>query len=279
MERWAELLQRGFGPRLVVEEGGRGALRRVVGPGGMGALVAAGAPVRLRVEGAAGTALVALTEGAGLAEQDAHTWELLPGTLLLLDLGLPSTLALHTSFRLVGLRVLTPPRSFVLGTLDPTAHAVDRLLFNTLAALATPEDVDPHPAVVAAACALLPACSAYGATTPASDGVRLRRADRYIEANLADLALTPERVAEAQRVSRRWLDKAFAARGQTVAAAIHERRLLAASRLLDSEASVLEVALRCGFPSASALSHAFRKRFGVSPSGWRRAGEDGPEEG
>jgi AraC-like DNA-binding protein len=50
-----------------------------------------------------------------------------------------------------------------------------------------------------------------------------------------------------------------------------ERRLRQASHLLsNSPMSVTEVALDCGFESASHFSQAFRKRFGTSPSDWKK---------
>lgn len=259
---WRDLLA----PWAQVVEGASG--RGSVGTseiGGARLALLAGSPVSLVWTPGAGPPVWVgvLARGAATLHQGGHAWELAAGSLVLVDGRQPVALATHAPFRLVALGVAGP--RLTLGTLDPERQAVDRLLGDALLALAA--DGPGRPALVAAALALVAGCSA--ARPPEADSARLRRADRYIDEHLADPALTPEQVAEAQQVSRRWLDKAFAARGETLAGAIAERRLAAAAGLLDAgRVSVGEVAVRCGFPSSSALSHAFRKRFGVPPSEW-----------
>lgn len=48
------------------------------------------------------------------------------------------------------------------------------------------------------------------------------------------------------------------------------RMQVAASRLRDSDAKVLDVALDVGYESEAAFSRAFKRVVGVAPSGWRR---------
>ena len=45
----------------------------------------------------------------------------------------------------------------------------------------------------------------------------------------------------------------------------------AAARLVETDDAIVTVALACGFSEHSALTRAFRRRFGQTPSAWRRA--------
>lgn len=49
----------------------------------------------------------------------------------------------------------------------------------------------------------------------------------------------------------------------------------AAGALVSSPCSILEIALACGFQSHEAFCRAFRRRFRVSPSAWRKLGVSG----
>jgi AraC-like DNA-binding protein/effector-binding domain-containing protein len=50
----------------------------------------------------------------------------------------------------------------------------------------------------------------------------------------------------------------------------------AAAALVNSRASILDIALECGFESHEAFCRAFRRRFGLSPSAYRKRGLIGP---
>ena len=50
----------------------------------------------------------------------------------------------------------------------------------------------------------------------------------------------------------------------------------AAAALISSRASILDIALECGFESHEAFCRAFRRRFGLSPSAYRKRGLIGP---
>jgi len=52
------------------------------------------------------------------------------------------------------------------------------------------------------------------------------------------------------------------------------RMQVAAVRLRDTEAKILEIALDVGYESEAAFSRAFRREVGVAPSAWRRARRD-----
>src|SRR5579872_4939137 len=51
----------------------------------------------------------------------------------------------------------------------------------------------------------------------------------------------------------------------------------AAAALISSRASILQIALDCGFESHEAFCRAFRRRFGTSPSAYRKNNRLGPE--
>jgi AraC family transcriptional regulator len=53
----------------------------------------------------------------------------------------------------------------------------------------------------------------------------------------------------------------------------------AAAALVSSQASILEIALDCGFESHEAFCRAFRRRFGLSPSAYRKRGLIGHSTG
>jgi AraC family transcriptional regulator len=50
----------------------------------------------------------------------------------------------------------------------------------------------------------------------------------------------------------------------------------AAAALVSSRASILDIALECGFESHEAFCRAFRRRFGLNPSAYRKRGLVGP---
>lgn len=99
---------------------------------------------------------------------------------------------------------------------------------------------------------------------------------------LDDRELSSEVLARELRVSRRTLQRAFAAEGTSVARYVRDQRLDAVRRALDAphgRPSVTELAARWQFADSSHLTRAFKRRFGVTPSDYaRRAGaRDGRE--
>ena len=99
---------------------------------------------------------------------------------------------------------------------------------------------------------------------------RLRQIRKYIESNIGNPLLNPERVAAACQMSVRALHYLFKGTGQSVSAYIWERRLQRCLEALhmpaQSHRTVTEIALAAGFNSMSHFSSAFRRRFGVTPS-------------
>jgi AraC-like DNA-binding protein len=103
---------------------------------------------------------------------------------------------------------------------------------------------------------------------------RVRQIKNYIEANLGNPLLNPERVAVACQISVRALHYLFKGMGRSVSDYIRERRLercLEALQMPVERRTVTEIALAAGFNSMSHFSSAFRQRFGMTPSEARDA--------
>ena len=103
---------------------------------------------------------------------------------------------------------------------------------------------------------------------------QLRLILQYIHQNLHDSELNATLLAQRFRISRRYLYKLFSTRQLSPADYILSARLERCRELL-ADAScarqIGELAHTHGFADASVLSHAFRRRYGVSPSDWRSA--------
>ena len=99
----------------------------------------------------------------------------------------------------------------------------------------------------------------------------LRRVIDRMEAGL-DADLTLEALATESGYSRAHFARMFkAATGQTPHRYLLELRLSSAqSMLMDPALPLTDIALACGFSSHAHLSTAFRSRFGVAPSAYRR---------
>ncbi|GIH73924.1 hypothetical protein Plo01_03530 [Planobispora longispora] len=117
-----------------------------------------------------------------------------------------------------------------------------------------------------------------------ADGARthfIRRVRDHINQHLGDPALSPESIAQAHRISVRYLHRLFEGEGITVGRLIQQRRLEECVRELARRGrrapSVSAVALRWGFVSPAHFSRAFRASYGLSPQQWRtlRAAEGG----
>ncbi len=102
----------------------------------------------------------------------------------------------------------------------------------------------------------------------------LQRIKRFIESKLNDASLSAPLIAQANRVSLRYLHQLFSAEDQTLARYILERRLQCSSTTLSDPSkrhlSITEVAHLWGFKDSSHFSHRFKQRFGISPSEYRQ---------
>lgn len=105
---------------------------------------------------------------------------------------------------------------------------------------------------------------------------QLRRVQQHIMENLHDPNLSPVSTAAVFRMSRRYLYNLFALASTTPAEFILGTRLQRSRDVLrdatQSARQIGDIAYRFGFSDAARFSHAFRKRFGASPSEYRRQG-------
>lgn len=83
--------------------------------------------------------------------------------------------------------------------------------------------------------------------------------------------ISVDEILRAVPVSRRWLDERFTALvGRTVSQEIRERRAAAVrDLLLQTDLSVKQIALRCGFPSSENMVRFFRAAYGLPPNAFR----------
>jgi AraC family transcriptional activator of tynA and feaB len=108
-------------------------------------------------------------------------------------------------------------------------------------------------------------------TAHAGEALR-HRIEGYIRDQIRDPGLSLDRIAGALRCSKRYLHMAFAACDRSIADHIWTTRLDGCRGDLARRAdlSISEIAFAWGFSSSAHFSRAFRKRFGVTPSGFRR---------
>ena len=101
-----------------------------------------------------------------------------------------------------------------------------------------------------------------------------RRILEHMEANYTDCELSPEKIANANGISTRYLHSLFQQAGMTVSRWMWERRLKATREdLLDPNMShrrVSEIAFGRGFNDPAHFSRAFKNRFDMSPSKMRQ---------
>ncbi len=104
--------------------------------------------------------------------------------------------------------------------------------------------------------------------------IHLEKVHRYIAQHLTDPDLTPTRVAEANRISLRYLHWLFEGIGTSVAQYIIRERLQRCRRELASPATnrrkVADIALSVGFNDVTHFSRRFKQEFGVSPRAYSK---------
>ena len=113
-----------------------------------------------------------------------------------------------------------------------------------------------------------------GAAPSAVQTAHLRRAERFIRANLPESRLAPRRVAEACGISVRTLHNLFETQGTSVCAWMREQRLLMCEEALRDPScrrSISEIAYQWGFGDQAQFSRHFRARFGCTLSDARAA--------
>jgi len=97
----------------------------------------------------------------------------------------------------------------------------------------------------------------------------------YIEAHLREADLSPTRIAQACRITTRYLHHLFCDDTETVTQFIQRRRLEECARVLIATPVntrlVTEIAFDYGFNSLTHFGRVFRNQYGLTPSEYRRA--------
>lgn len=108
----------------------------------------------------------------------------------------------------------------------------------------------------------------------ATQAAILHRICQTIERRLDDPELAPARVAQAEGISERYLQKLFEAVGDNFTHYVRERRLQRAwadlSNPAEAHQSISEIAYRYGFGDSAHFSRTFRHRFGLPPREFRQ---------
>jgi AraC-like DNA-binding protein len=157
------------------------------------------------------------------------------------------------------------------------------LLKDTLSAAGQNTDLRPQEAACVgnAALCLVSAIIAHHADTEAAlppetrNQVLIQHIRAFIDAHLADAALSPQLVADAHHLSLRHLHRLFQQDDATVGAWIRHRRLehcrhdLADLRLVARP--IRAIAAHWGFAQPADFTRAFRTAYGTTPSDYRAA--------
>jgi AraC-like DNA-binding protein len=153
------------------------------------------------------------------------------------------------------------------------ADGIGALLAEHLKCLAVQLDtVDRHHlgALGRATLELAGAAVAAARQKPDFQAAMLAHVREYILLHLHDDALSPVRIAQEKRISLRYLYKLFSGDGTSVSRWIQQKRLERSLCLLKDPAyshhQIAQIAINCGFSSASHFSRAFHALYGVSPS-------------
>lgn len=101
----------------------------------------------------------------------------------------------------------------------------------------------------------------------------IERLTHHVAEHHDDPELGPTLLAHRFGISLRFVHLVFARSGRTAEASILEHRLAAAALRLRATpgARITDLALDCGFTDLSHFCHAFRRRYGMSASDWRRS--------
>jgi AraC family transcriptional activator of tynA and feaB len=247
-------------------------------------------PSLVRRDGASFLQIGLIKSGRALVNQDARQAVLGPGDFVVYETSRPFEWSLRSdgSHPLWELAVFTWPRaSFHLTesrSRSITARAfkgdsgIPRLISDLLCGL-----YNEHPAIGDSPSEAFAdqigdlLAVALGGAVDGSDlgptGKQLAQVDEFIDDNLGDPDLNPEKIARAVAISTRQLHRLFLAREMTVGQTIRARRLEGARRDIASsltrDRSLREIALTWGFLDLAVFGRAFRQAYGMSPREYR----------
>jgi AraC-like DNA-binding protein len=128
-------------------------------------------------------------------------------------------------------------------------------------------------------CTALMADADHDHALDAMRGLDFARIDRWLRRHLSEPLRIADLAAHCGFGMRRFHQLFNEAFGETPHRYLHRLRLDTSLALLaDPRASLTGIALDVGFADQSAFTHAFSKRFGVSPGQWRNGGFKAPRE-
>jgi AraC-like DNA-binding protein len=114
-------------------------------------------------------------------------------------------------------------------------------------------------------------------------GVRVARLEAMKADLTRDASLSIDEIARRQGVTPRYVQMLFEEQGTTFGEFVTERRLDVARSMLRSPRyagwSIAGIAFEAGFQDLSHFNRRFRRRFGVTPSGFRQYGHGGASPG
>lgn len=232
--------------------------------------------------------LAVLLQGEAILNDGGSDAVIAAGDIVFGPTGMAAALRLTTRFRLLFITAprvalghrLVAPHALKIGHLS-AARGMNHVFSGLLRALA--ETIDDltgdqlRPVELAVTEFLVASLASEAPRTPATmRGAHLHRIQQTIETLLAEPDLRLARVAEAEGVSPRYLQKLFAAAGESFTHYVRLRRLercrldLISPRYAD--ASISSICYRWGFNGSAHFSRAFRQQYGVSPREFRRGG-------
>ena len=228
------------------------------------------------------------TRGSGVVVQDERTAVLRPGEFALYDTSRPYTLDFPDRFEMVvfqlprrALGLPEPDLRNITGVTIGADQGLAALLVPFLSRLAAEADTyEPEVGEMLArnagdllATVVVERLGRGTARMDAAQQSLLLRIRTFVDAHLADPALSPEAIAAAHHISVRHLQRLFQAEGETVGGWIRHRRLEECRRELGrprrTRPTVAAVAHRWGFVSPSHFSRAFRTAYDMSPREWQ----------
>ena len=114
--------------------------------------------------------------------------------------------------------------------------------------------------------------AAIGEHGEAIRSARLHEIERYIDLNIADPELTPEKTARALKMSQRQLHLVFEPSGTSFSRYVLRRRLEECRAVLIANPArpVTDIAFGWGFSSLASFYRAFQAAFGMAPSQLRQ---------
>ncbi|MCX4903986.1 helix-turn-helix domain-containing protein [Streptomyces sp. NBC_00878] len=225
--------------------------------------------------------------GTCVVEQDGVRESLAPGDITICDTSRPYTFTYETDFRTVLMmlpRPMLPVRAEAMQSITARRLSTDRGTGAVVGPFLRSLGAQSHTCSEAAILSLMDGAVSLvtalvsetlaGAAPTAPQKAMMLRIRRYIENRLSNPDLTPDSIAQAHAISRRYLFKLFAAEDLTVAGWIRARRLEHCARELASPASAEQpisiVAARWGLLDCRHFSRVFKTAYGETPRDFRR---------